>query len=471
MNDKYKYLGKNTLIFAISSFGTKFLSFLLVPLYTNVLSKEEYGSADLITTTATLLIFVLTINIADAVLRFSIERKTNKAEILSYGIRILLKGSLICTLGLSLVFALNLFKWPAHYYVFILLNFIITALYQILTNYLRGIERIKQVAVAGIISAIVILTANILFLLVFKMGIIGYLVSLILGPLIASIYMILIIKAPINVYFQNLCDKTTSKAMRMYCVPLIFNNVALWINAFLDRYFVTGYCGVGENGIYSIASKIPTILVTCYTVFSQAWNLSAIKEFDPEDKDGFFSNTYRAYNSLITIVCSLLIMLNIPLARLLYAKEFFSAWQYSSLLLLSVMFNSLTIIIGSVFSAVKETKVIATTTIFSAIVNTALNAILIPLIGTIGAAISTVVAYIVMWIFRLLLVRRFILFRVDWVKNCVSYGLMAFQIVLEHMNGHVYVGQIICFLIIIVMYYREVKLVISKIIRSKIIGR
>ena len=42
MNKKYKYLGKNTIIFAISSFGTKILSFLLVPLYTSVLTTEEY---------------------------------------------------------------------------------------------------------------------------------------------------------------------------------------------------------------------------------------------------------------------------------------------------------------------------------------------------------------------------------------------------------------------------------------------
>lgn len=46
MDQKYKYLGKNTIIFAISSFGTKVLSFLLVPLYTAVLTTAEYGIAD-----------------------------------------------------------------------------------------------------------------------------------------------------------------------------------------------------------------------------------------------------------------------------------------------------------------------------------------------------------------------------------------------------------------------------------------
>ena len=467
MIEKYKYLGKNTLIFAISSFGTKILSFLLVPLYTNVLSTEEYGTADLITTTATLLIFVLTINIADSVLRFTIERKHKQEEILSYGIRVITIGSLWCTLGLGVVYLTHLISWPIYYYLFVLLYFSFTALYQVLTNYLRGTDKIAQVAIAGIISAAGIIAGNILFLLLFKIGVVGYLISLVLGPALASIYCIIIIGEPGRTYFINLCDKDTMKEMRSYCIPLIFNNIALWINAFLDRYFVTIYCGVGENGIYSVASKIPIILATCYTVFSQAWNLSAIKEFDPEDKDGFFSKTYSIYNALITIVCSILIVLNIPLARFLYQKEFFEAWRYSSVLLLSVMFNSLTIIIGSIFSAVKETKVIATTTVLSAVVNTVLNAVLIPTMGALGAAIATASAYLVMWAARLIMSRRYINLKVYWIRDCLVYIILGVQVILEHMEEHMIVGQVIC-LTLITMNYAKQLIVVFKIIVGKV---
>ena len=40
------------------------------------------------------------------------------------------------------------------------------------------------------------------------------------------------------------------------------------------------------------------------TIFNQAWDLSAVRDFDPKDKNGFFRNTYRAYNCLMVIVCS-----------------------------------------------------------------------------------------------------------------------------------------------------------------------
>lgn len=74
---KFRYLAKNTLLFTISSFGSKILAFLLVPFYTNILSTEEYGTVDLVTTTSSLLLFVVTLCIADAVMRFAIEIKTN----------------------------------------------------------------------------------------------------------------------------------------------------------------------------------------------------------------------------------------------------------------------------------------------------------------------------------------------------------------------------------------------------------
>ncbi len=464
MNEKYKYLGKNTVIFAISSFSTKFLSFFLMPLYTNLLTKEEYGTADLITTTATLLIFILTINVSDAVLRFSIDIKENQDKILSYGIRILLYGTLWCTLGLGLIYFLNIVQWPVYYYIFVLLSFFSTALYKILTCYMRGIDQIRPVAVSGIISSFTIIMCNILLLLVFKIGIIGYLISMILGPLIASIYCMICIRVPIVTYFKNYCDKQTIKEMKAYCVPLIFNNIALWVNAFLDKYFLTAYCGIGENGIYSVASKIPTILATCYTVFAQAWNLSAIKEFDKNDEDGFFSKTYNVYNALTFIMCSVLVLFNIPLAKFLYAKEFFTAWRYSSILLISVAFNSLTIVIGSIFSAVKKTKVSAGTTVLSAVINTILNIFLIPNFGAIGASIATVSAYIVMWAVRLYYSRKYIKFKMNILRDCLVYLILMLQVTCEHVENHLYLVQICCLFVIVIIYHKYIEVICCTVI-------
>ena len=87
MQEKYKNLTKNTALFAISSFGTKILSFLIVPLYTNILTTSEYGIADIITTTGTLIMYICTLDIGAGVLRLSLIHIWNGEMIISIKVK------------------------------------------------------------------------------------------------------------------------------------------------------------------------------------------------------------------------------------------------------------------------------------------------------------------------------------------------------------------------------------------------
>lgn len=284
------------------------------------------------------------------------------------------------------------------------------------------------------------------------------------GPIVASIYCIFAAKKTIRQMFFSKLEKATQIGMLKYCMPLIFNNIALWINGSLDKYFVTGICGTAETGIYSVAGKIPHILDTCIIVFCQAWNLSAIKEFDPEDKDGFFSKTYNVYGAVMAVGCSMIIIMNIPLARFLYSDDFFIAWRYSSILVIATMFNTLTAFIGSIFSAARSTHIIATTTILSAVINTILNIILIPKLGPSGAAIATVIAYFAMWQIRLLYLKKIMRLNYNFLKNIVTYALLVLQVIFEHHLNHFYVGQIMCVCFLMIINLSELKMVAKKLL-------
>ena len=86
MKQRNQYLMKNTIIFAIGNFGTKMISFFLVPLYTNLLSTGEYGIVDLILTIGTVLIPFLTFNIADGIMRFALDKDADYTQITGIGI-------------------------------------------------------------------------------------------------------------------------------------------------------------------------------------------------------------------------------------------------------------------------------------------------------------------------------------------------------------------------------------------------
>lgn len=78
-----KSLARNTGFLVIGQFGTKLLSFFLVPLYTNVLTTVEYGTFDLMNTSISLLVPIFTLNICDSALRFPLEPQIDRTEVFS----------------------------------------------------------------------------------------------------------------------------------------------------------------------------------------------------------------------------------------------------------------------------------------------------------------------------------------------------------------------------------------------------
>lgn len=466
MNEKYRYLGKNTILFTISSFSSKLLVFLLVPLYTSVLTTAEYGIADLITTTSTLLIYIFTLNITDSVLRFAIDQDTDREKYLSFGLKILIEGSALLGISIFIAYRLQVFSWNNYCYLFLWLHFFFNALYQILNNYLRAIDKVKEVAISGIISTIVTIIFNIVLLLIVRISLLGYLISMVAGVVASTIYCIFSIRIPFNKIFNSKCENSDKKAMLQYSVPLIFNGVAWWINNSIDKYFVVAICGAALNGIYSVSYKIPTILTVFHSIFSQAWNLSAIKEFDKNDEDHFFANTYSTYNAFLVLVCSALILFNKFIAHFLFAKDFYIAWESSSILLVSVVFSALSGVLGSIFTAVKDSRIFAVSTVISAIINCILNAILIPLYGINGAAIATAISFASIWAIRLLCSKKYINWKLKLRTHILSYILLVIQVILEHGDGFIYWMQIIIVLLLLFVYKNEMKTIAGKLILS-----
>jgi O-antigen/teichoic acid export membrane protein len=253
--------------------------------------------------------------------------------------------------------------------------------------------------------------------------------------------------------------------MISYSKPMVANSISWWVNNASDRYVVTWLRGIGTNGIYSVSYKIPSIMVVLQGIFSQAWTLSATKEFDKDDKDSFFINIYNTYNFILVFICSFLIFMDKPLAKLLFAKEFYSAWKYAPFLMISTIFSGLAAFLGGVLSALKKSSLFAKSSVITAFVNTILNIILVIFIGPIGAAISTAFAYLLMWIIRLQLVKQCINLKVNLIRDSLAYLILNIQAVLllVTLKNNVFCWyQIIFILVILLLYIREGKAIVSR---------
>ena len=428
MNRKSKSLVKNIGLFTIGSFGSRILSFLLVPLYTTVLSTTEYGSVDLITSTASLLTPILLLSVFDATLRFGMDPDYNKEDVLSTSINIAIKGSVLLIIGVIIIYFTQLFDISVEYLAFLCFYFILGAVNQIFTIYLKAKNKASVITVSGILCTFVTCMSNIILLLFLKCGILGYMISNTVGILIQSLYQLFFGKIYIDIRLKNYTD--LSKPMIKYSSPLIANTISWWINNASDRYILTFFKGLAEVGVYSVAYKIPTILSMFQGIFYNAWSISAIAEFDENDSDGFIGKSYSTYSFITFIVCSGVLVLNIPLATFLYKGDYFEAWKCVPFLLVGTVFSGISQFEGSLFAATRNTKMVAKTTVIGAFVNTICNFIFIYFLGGLGAALATMLGYITTWVLRTKQLQKLVKMKVSWTIHFGSIIIVIIQAVM-----------------------------------------
>lgn len=455
---------KNVGLLTLSNFATKLLSFFLVPLYTAILTTTEYGIYDLFYTTASVLVPVLTVNIQEAVLRFCIDKDYSRKAIVTVSVRYFLIGTTITFAGLCLNRIFLIFTINVQLSVLFFLMFVSQALSGIIMAYVRGIDKIADLSVSSIVVSITTIVCNILFLVVFNWGLDGYFLANIIGPIAQCLYLIVRSGLIGEIDLKNNYS-IQRKEMVIYSKPLIANSIAWWVNNAFSRYAIVLFCSFSDNGIYSVASKIPSILNIVQSIFNQAWTLSAVQDFDPNDSKGFFSNTYTAYNCLLVLTCSGIILTDKFIARFLYAGDFYSAWKYVPWLTIAIVFGALSGYVGGFFSAVKNSKIFAQSTILGAAINIVLNVILTPILGIMGASISTAISYFFVWLMRYKYSRKLIKLNVRLRRDLLSYMCLILQsavILFLENEWALYGVQFGLFLVILLLYSKDIRTFANK---------
>lgn len=404
MESREKNLIKDTGIFAIGNFASKILTFLLVPLYTNILTTEDYGISSLITTTISLLYPVLTLAIGESMLRFSMDKEENSKKVFS--LSLLLMGMSVLLVLCGTFFIQDISGEIADYWLYFVVYYAVYMLQDGLAQYVKGLGYIKLYALQGVAQTLVLVLMNVLFLVVMNRGLEGFLLATILGYTAAIV--VTFFGGRLYRQFELGMDTALIKRMIVYSLPMVPTQVGWWLNGSLDKYMLVAMRGYDVNGIYSVAQKIPSILTVFISIFTQAWVLSVINSFEDKDFEQYFSKVHNLFISVGVVGCGGLILFSKVLGQILFAKDFVEAWHYVPYLTVATFFSSYSIFLSSVFRAAKRTTSIFVATIVGSIVNLVLNIILIPTMGCGGAAIATAAGFASMCIMRLYLMHTFV---------------------------------------------------------------
>ena len=421
MNLRAKKLLSNTGLIAIGTFGSKILVFLLMPLYTAWLTTAEYGTSEMITSIANFLIPIAAVGVSTGVFRFAAEREADQASVFSTSIALLgigLGGFLALSPLLFLVDYCREYVWLVVLYVFF------ADVHAVLSQYVRAVDRTALFAGQGILNTVLVILFNVFFLYFLHLGVIGYVLSVILGNFVTALFVF--VKGRLwRVLSLRRVDRRLMKELLRFSLPLIPTTLCWLITDLSDRSMVTYFWGDEVNGVYSAAYKIPTVVNLISTVFLQAWQFSAIAESsDEEECERFYSQVYGGFISVIMIGTATLILLSRQITSLLLNSAYHGANEFMPTLLCAVAMEAIVSFLASVYMVKKRSVRSFVTALIGAISNVILNLLLIPTIGALGAALATLASYALVMIARLADAPRIIRFARNLPRLIVSLLLI-----------------------------------------------
>ncbi len=394
---KYRRLGKNIILQTIGKFSSKLLVVLMIPLYTSVMSTEEYGIVDYVNVTINLLYPIITLIIVEAEVRFALDPHEEKKQVFTFANIVGIAG-IVIALGLTPLLKMN--SILRNWYGLFILGLVSWVVYELFMNFAFGLDRVSTAASAGVINTFSTILATIVALLYFKAGVIGYLIANALGNIIGAIY--IFVKEHLFRYYINprKIDQNLKKGMLRYSIPMVPNSISWWINNSADKYMIEFFHGASTMALLSVAYKIPSILVTVVGIFVSAWHISSVDQFGTEENKAFFKNVYKLFNMVLALSSAFCLVFTKEISSFLFKADFFEAWLIVPVLLIAYVFQGEATFLGSVFTANKKTNVLFVSTMFGSGVNVILNLILIPRYSNIGAAIATLCGYITICIIR-----------------------------------------------------------------------
>lgn len=451
-------LVKNTFIISIGKISTQIISFLLLPLYTAKVSTEDYGNADFVMSIAAFAVPFLTLLLEESMFRFLIDARDEeeKEKIISHTFIICAVNTMIISLIFGIV--VWLFKYNLGFSIWM---YCVASVFIALSNALaRGTGAILTYSISNFIASALTIALNLIFIFTFHWGFQALILSGVIANSVAAVFVFYMIGLLRYLKLNNI-DLDLTKKMLKYSMPLVPNTISWGIINVSDRLVLMGIAGASVNGLYSVAYKFPNLINTFYGFFVIAWKETSAKMA----KDNDFSEMKKITETVSRMLFSITILM-ITGIRFVYPLfvdgNYWSGVTVVPLLSISVFYSSFAGYIGGIFTAFKDTKVLGITSFVAAVINLFIDLCLVRSLGIFAAAISTLVASVFLYFYRVLHVRKYVRFLS--IKDaayilCFICLIYVFYVNKELINIIVFVVSII---IAVILNYKMVYMILAK---------
>lgn len=458
--EQYKKFTKNVLLVGISTFLVGLEGILLLPILTKFLGPTNYGIWSQIKVTLSLIGPIVFLGLTSSLVRFLTgieDKKKISKNVCSVSLFIIFSG---------LIFSFLLFIFSKQ------LSFLLLKTYDATIYFQAGSFLLFFRSIAGIISPILrfkerfgILSLSKVLLSIFDIILIYLFLSygfgilgVVLGYSIAKLLMIFFefIFAKRFFSFVKPSFKVLKKSLS-YGFPLTFIPLFQWIFQVGDQYILGFYGGANVVGLYALAYSLSYILRTLASPVYTILQTSLTKSWNKGDMPTFRSYFRYSYKYLFLILIPAafgIIFLAEPIIRIISTPEFMESAKLLPIIIPGILLFTLINFSNNILSLENKTKEIRNLFFFLAVSNIILNLILVPMFSLYGAAIATLITFIISGIYSLRVINRHKigLMPLFFLKSIFASSIMGIFIIYArklHLNAYTKVGIIIFFSIII----------------------
>lgn len=427
---------KNTGILFIAKASTQVISFLLLPLYTALLTTSEYGQLDIYSTLSMIIVPFATLQLEQGVFRYliSVKHKEQAEETISSTMAMIVLVIIAFTVGYAGANAIFHFKLAWILYLY----YISLAFSSVMLQICRGFGKNGLFGIASFVISTITVGLNILFVAGLHLNVKGILYATIIANIIGSFYMLFATGTLRYIKFQKI-NKESSKELLGYSFPLVFNQISSWGINYSDRIVVLTFLGLGVNGIYSLANKFSNVLSTIFNVYNLAWTENIVRCLEDQSYKKYMRKivvlTFKCYLTLVAGIINLLPFLFSHFVN----KNYNAAYPHIPILLVGMCFSGMAATLGSIYIAHKKTKSVGITTLLSGITNLVLNLLLVKKIGLYAASLSTLVAFLALLIYRYIAMQSFEPLKINFTKILPEIAILIISWVAYMSENHIFI--------------------------------
>lgn len=381
--------------YTAASILSKVIAVALLPLYTRYLSPADYGAAEVMFASVVAVSIVVRFGLIEAVLRFFYEQDEDPDEVVASTFAGLFWLSTLGAL-LALPFAgpisEALLDEPAAELARIAIGGLwVLTMFEFLLTLFRLEERARAFFVTTMLNVVATIAVTVVLVVGADEGARG----LLLGSYATGAAFVL---GLIAMQWRRLSlrfDRGLLRRLFRFGLPTMPAEVSLYLLNFVDRIIIVRSVGLAEAGLYSLAVKFAQAVNVLVRGFQLAWPPLAYSIRDDDDARRTYATVVTLFVAGCTFVVTGMWLFSRWIVRALAAPKFFESYEAVGLVSAAVTLYALYMVMVVILGRTGRTEFNFPAAIGALVTNVALNLILVPPLGIVGAGISLVASYLV----------------------------------------------------------------------------